>query len=892
MAVPSRWILFLAALLTTAPRLWAASAAEARAFSGATNLFGMGIYRPAEEALGRFVQTYSNSTHLAEAILYQAEAHIQLTNYTQAIELLAANQARAGTNADQYLFWRAEANFRAGNYPAARNGFARLVSEFPGSARSLEASIGQAAAAMKLSDWPGAVEVLQQPEGVFQKAVRAHTTNALVASGYLLLAEAHLAEKEYAGTEAALQGLSDLKLTPPMSWQRQYLLCRLQLARGQSELALQSTTKLLTLATNAAQAQLVARSLAFQAGLFEQAGRLDDAIAAYQKNLTGGVPEALQRQALQKVTDLCLARDKPAVAVQALQPFVDRHPYAHAGDLALMALGELRLRQWVTGQDTNAPAITTTNAPATTNALELAAQSLRRLTTQFTNSPLLGKAYLDLGWCYWLTNDLPQSQSNFQAALAHLPYSAEQAIAYFKLADTEFGQTNYAAAISNYNVVLTRFSGLPEVATNLFERALYQTVQAGVEGNDLAAATNALAKLLDWYPTGFHTDAALLVAGLEITRQGNPARARALFREFIKAAPADPIRPAVELAVARTYEAEDLWTNALQQYDGWLLIHTNSALCPQAEFYRAQATYRLGNDTNALACFTNLVVQFPTNLLTPLAQMWVGNYYFQRGVFLEAEKSYRWIFQTNWPESDLTYQAQMMAGRSAFARQDWGAARGYFTNLYNTLTCPEDLRIQALLAYADCLVSQDSTNKAADFQQAVESCKRVCTLYPTNRLAALAWGEMANALLQYARSSPQYDDVTNAFAQVLLSTNADLAARSQAQVGLAIALEKQADLALGTNQTALLSAALTHCLDVFVGTNVRDGEQPALFWKKEAGVQAGRLAERLQLWGPAIKIYEQLKDLVPALGPKLATSIRRCEEHLPGELKSKGQDHR
>ena len=68
-------------------------------------------------------------------------------------------------------------------------------------------------------------------------------------------------------------------------------------------------------------------------------------------------------------------------------------------------------------------------------------------------------------------------------------------------------------------------------------------------------------------------------------------------------------------------------------------------------------------------------------------------------------------------------------------------------------------------------------------------------LYPTNGLARAGLGEMANALLQYAKSSQQYDDVTNAFQEVISATNADVAARSQAKVGLAIALEKQAKLA-------------------------------------------------------------------------------------------------
>ncbi|HVM51163.1 MAG TPA: tetratricopeptide repeat protein [Candidatus Acidoferrum sp.] len=872
-----RWALVLAALLASGPRLWAASAAESRAYTGATNLFGLGFYGPAEEALGRFAQTYSNSTHVAQAILYQAQARIALTNYAPAIALLTAHQAAAGTNADQYLFWLAEARYRQGDYPAARDGFARLVSEFPASTRRLEAAVGEASARMKLRDWPGAIQVLQRPDGAFQSATRAQGTNDLVARGYLLLAEACLAQKDYPAAKAALQPLATGKLAPATAWQRQYLACLLDDASGRKAQALEGTTNLLTLATNAAQPGFLARSVSLQAGLLEKAGHTNDAIAAFQKNLAGGVPDDLQRQALQKITTLCLADGRTTEAAKALQSFVDQYPNAASADLALLTLGEIRLRHWLTSNETNAVSLAGTNAPVATNSLDLALKSLQTLTA-LTNSPLLGKACLDLGWCFWLTTNLPASQTNFQAAFERLPFSFDQATACFKLADCYFRQTNYTAAITNYQAVVTRFAGLAEAQKHLVEPALYQTVQAGVLGGQIAAATNALARLLASWPGSDRTEAALLVAGLEITRAGNPEAARQTFLAFTRAAPNDPLRPAVELAIAQTYEQQDQWTNALQQYNAWLLIHTNSEFRPQAAFLRAQAVYRLGDETNALACFTNLVAEFPTNSLTQLAQMWAGTYYYNRGAFVDAEKSFRWIFQTNWPASDLTYQAQMMAGRAAFARQAWSEARGYFTGLYNTLACPEDLRIQALLAYAGCLVSQDSTNKAADYQQAIESCKRVCSLYPTNRLAPLAWGEMANALLQYAKSPQQYDDVTNAFQQVILSTNADAAARSMAKVGLSIALEKQADLATGTNQTALLSAALTNCLDVFIGTNLRDGEEAALFWKKEAGLEAGRLAERLQLWAQATKVYQQLKELVPALGPRLDANIRRCEE--------------
>ena len=261
--------------------------------------------------------------------------------------------------------------------------------------------------------------------------------------------------------------------------------------------------------------------------------------------------------------------------------------------------------------------------------------------------------------------------------------------------------------------------------------------------------------------------------------------------------------------------------------------------------------------------------------------MWAGDYYFHAGSLLDAEKSYKWLFQTNRPASELTYQAQMMAGRAAVARQAWGEARGYFTNLYNTTNCATDLRIQALLACGDCYMSQDSTNKASDYQEAIRIFSRICETYPTNQLAPLAWGGKANALLQWAKSSQLYEDATNAFQQVMLSTNANITARSQAAVGLAMVLEKLAENS-GTNRTALLNLALTNCLDVLVGSIRREGEEPDLFWTKEAGLKAGHLAELLEAWPQAVNVYRKLQGLIPAAAAKFDNDILRCTQHLAG----------
>ena len=79
-------------------------------------------------------------------------------------------------------------------------------------------------------------------------------------------------------------------------------------------------------------------------------------------------------------------------------------------------------------------------------------------------------------------------------------------------------------------------------------------------------------------------------------------------------------------------------------------------------------------------------------------------------------------------------------------------------------------------------------------------------MYPTNELGALAWSEIGDCDLQLTN----YDGATNAYAQVFASPYANISARSQAQIGLGIALEKKAALAAGDDQKALLELALNN----------------------------------------------------------------------------------
>ena len=104
---------------------------EQRAFESAEKNLSSGFYEPAEKDFREFVQTYTNSARVPEAILRQAQALVKQTNYSAAIDLLTLRQSIAGTNADQYLFWVAEAHFQKGEYAVAADSFAKFATATP-----------------------------------------------------------------------------------------------------------------------------------------------------------------------------------------------------------------------------------------------------------------------------------------------------------------------------------------------------------------------------------------------------------------------------------------------------------------------------------------------------------------------------------------------------------------------------------------------------------------------------------------------------------------------------------------------------------------------------------------------------------------------------------------
>ena len=865
MAFLQRWLLIWFTLVLGGGQVFAASGRENRAYAAALSAFQDAMWSRAEAELAQFTQKYSKSDRVAEAVLLQAEAEFKQEKYPQAIALLQARKAGAGNLADQYVYWMGEAQFQSGDFSAAAETFVSLTRDFPESSLRLRGVVEAAAALAQTNAWPRVVSLLEETNSVFQRAAQLDPGNELVSRGQLLLARAKFAQNDFTGAAAVLGSLNSQTLLPELDWQRAYLLYQVKLAAGDMDAALAATTNLVQIERLEKNDVLRAETVALHAGLLEQLGLKAEALAAYQENLANA-PVERTRQAILKIAELAIALGRFSDAEESLQKFPAQFPNSPAADLAWLTLGELQLKDYVT-------------QPAATNQLPAAQARFEQFLRTYPNSPLVGRAYLDRGWCEWLAENTTNSFTDFDIAVTLLPPSEDLAVARFKMGDALFRQKDFTNALENYRAVIDDFTQFPAVMQSLGNRALYQSLRACMELTNTAGAEETMARILRLYPASEETATNLLLMGEYLADLSQPTNALAVFQRFGAVFPHSPLQPQVELAIAHTCEQEQNWPVAIEKYKKWLADFPTNALRPQAEYALALADCQAGNETNAFVRFTNFVAQFPTNDLAPLALWWVADHFFRAGDFLDAEKNYQLFFQ-NFPANDLVYQARMMAGRAAMGRLGYTDAIRYFTSLTSDTNCPSDLDAKALFAYGSALMqggATDTNNPSANFERATGVFSRICQLYPTNELGVLAWGEIGDCALQLAA----YDAATNAYAQVIASPFANISARSQAQIGWGIALEKKAALAAGDDQKAWLELALNNYVDVLHETNLRDGETADLFWVKKAGLQAAVLAEALGEWEQAANIYGRLEKKLPQLSELLENKIAAAQGHLP-----------
>lgn len=849
----------LITLAGSASRVHAADA-ETRAFTAAEKFWEDKFYENAERAFSDFVSKYPASPRIAQAVLIQSKAALAQKKFPVALNLLATNLARAAGIADQFQMQIARVHLQSGQFAAAADAFAVLAARYTNSTLRLEATLEEAKARFQLKQWARVSDLLQNPAGVFATTAAQRPALQEVTDGRLLLGEALLEQKKYESAEAVAASIPDTALVAESRWRREYLRAKAQFGAQQLESALATSTNVIAAGAAAVKPSLEAAGVALQGQILEALNQPAAAIAAYEQNQRPGVPPERVREAVFKSAMLSIAQGQLTNAVARLEKLLEDEP---GSDVALLTLAELRLKQHHLSQQR------TNIAPAGgTNYLAEAIANAQRVVDTFTNSPFLGKAHMVRAWAMLAQGNTTDSLTAFRRAAESLPWSEEQAVARFKVADLELQLGEVTNSLRNYRRVLGEYMSLRRVQSELIPRARYQMLQASYAAHDLNAATEVMKPILREHPINPLSERTLLLYGQTLDELGKSAMARREFSNFVARFPDSPLRPDVELAAARTYESERNWTEAVAQYDSWVKNYPSNQNLAEAEFRRAVSYQHAGQSSNALSLLTNYVTQFRTHPLAQRAQYVIADSYFDQGLYPDAEREYQRVFLNGtWPINSLTWDAQLKAGRSAMKRQSYADANGYFTNLINQGDAPEPFIVQAHLAYGDAMRGL-TTNVVENLRIANSIYARVERYYATDPLVPRSLGEMGTCYFQLGGldNPTNYLAALDAFRKVLKHPAADVSARAQAHVGIGNVLMKQARIEQ-TNGTpaaasALLDSALQNFLEVLY-TSYED-EMPDPVWIREAALNAAEIAESRNKWDSAWKVYSRLAEMLPA----------------------------
>ena len=861
--------------------LRAASSAETRAFNTAADLHNSRQFPYSEKNFAEFVIKYPESTRRGEAVLYQIEACYKQDNFPGAIELADSQLARAGSLADQYLFWAAQSFLKMGNLPKAIDYFGRILKEFALSNRRMEAAYGQALALSQQGDRLRVIQLLQATNSPFVTLATQSPQSEAAIDGNLLLIDALFAEKRYLEAEQTAIALGRQQLGAGPAFRQQDWLCRIRLATGRLEEALVTSTNALAAAAATGVRRNVGEANFLQAVIFQRLNRIPDAIAAYERNLSGttGISTNLQRDSLFGIVGLYTREGKTGDAMASLQSFSDQNPKHPSSDLIYLTLAELAFREYLAGASASS---TNGNGAGSAPVIYLtqATTNFDRIISEYPQSTNIGRAYLMKGWCLWMGQRFEEAGQAFEAAVTALPPSEDQAIARFKVADARFKVNDFSGAITKYLSLLIDYRQNEKIRNSLFDQALYQLVRANLALGDIQGAELAVSNIFNAYPNSGYSEGSVMLVGQDLIRQLNPASARDLFESFLKIAPGSPIGPKARLAIGRTYVLEGNWAKALSAYDQWLSTYPDSPLFAEAEFLKAQTCFRAGMETNALQLMTNFVARYPSNALSLYALSRIGDHYFNGDDYSEAERNYQKVYESSMAPTNLAYQARFYAGRSAFSRREMKDARKHFTDLLNLLkkdsNSTASLQAETWFALGDTIFEQfrSSTNRSAEeFGEAITAFSTITKDFPTNSIAPKAFGRVGDCYLQWASDSNDAEALNrlnvaaSAFSNALESAQADVSTRTQALIGLGRVAERKGDTKL----------ALEYYLKP-VFEPAAFGFDP--FWVKEAGISAARLCERTGRWDEAVRLYTKLIDLLPALRGRLEVMVRNANDEL------------
>lgn len=814
----------------------ATTADESRQYRVAQSAFDDKLYDVAERQLQEFVDKFPQSERIDTAYFLLGQAQFQLGRYDAAARTFTDALAKwPDKRADGWLLWLGDTLSRQEKYAAAANRYTELIEKHSRSKSVPQALYGLAFAQFKQQDYPGTIETLE-------RLAREGVRGDLASDADLLRGQLYLARGELGKAETILEAVARRAgNTQRVYYRAQLWLGELFLRRQQPPEALNRygliTESFKARPNRPVDAQLAGEAFFGTGRTLWETNDFAGAAAAFQLALTTAPGETLRRAALLKLAEAFVRDGKVNEGVERLKEFLQTRAEDPLADDVQLAIGNLLFGKG--------------DYPA---ALKEYGQLIRG----FPQSPLLGSAYRQAGWCAWQLQQTGEALGYFQKALPLLKDAGVAAETLFKIADGQYALGQFAEAAESYRELIARHAKLPGL-----DRALYQLGETYRRLLKFVEAGQAFERVVKEHPAGEFAPPAQYNLGQLLARQGDEPGARAAFAIVVQKFPANVWARNAALAVGESFNREGQYEQAIAEFDKLAGNGLDTELAQQAFYSRGWCLAQTGKRDKTLVDFLEFMKARPSAPLAPEVQYWIADEYLRQRDYLKAQAQFQSLAET-YPTSKLADAALYFAGRAAYARQDFKTATEIYGGFERKF--PQSRwRCEARFGHGDAYC------ELGQFDVALLIFESLIKEFPDCAVTGEALGRKGDC--QYTLT--RYDDALATYRKALDAAK-EPALRIQLLFKLGQTCEKsnKPDDAFQHYSAAILEATASPAAN----------EPPERFWSCKAARAAAALRENGPQWQDAITMYGKLAGHCPDLKEMADDRIRKLRVQHPGSL--------
>jgi tetratricopeptide (TPR) repeat protein len=816
------------------------------ALAGARTALQDGLFTVADERLSAWLKNNAQSEQAAAAHVMQAEALYHLGRFDDAAKSARAALAtpEAAAIKPEALNWLAESLTLAHQYPEAEAVTRELLADLERETRGpLQKMLeffrfapdrAEEDAQLRLAWLLLSQGKRDESDKILDRLSQPDSEGRASLAAQLLRARSLLASGKRDEAIPILQTLAEkMSTAPEIAGEAACWLGEALLEKNDSVEAADAFQRL-TGYTKPPRKDLVARAWFGLGRARLSLGETDAASTALEKAFTLTASEAIRQPAYQLYLQSARAQKRLPEAVARLQSLAKDKKDQGQTAAALYAIGEA----WVQNGETD-------KAIGTLEALLVAyPQSRWREPAGF----LLSRIYEEKGEIETALQALDRLQPVEIDDMAHPPDESRDRID-FEIARLLLRKGDSVSA-------LERLARLRASKGAMADEAWYHSLLALSQ----AGKIDEFRKLENSMPasarSGAHGRDLIFLRGSLEERQGLNDRARETYESALKAADAD-LRAEILMRLGRLSVLSGQPGEAVQHYQRFIEEFPNHPVVAEAKRRAILASRNAGlsSDNDAISSLLALLEEFPDGPKAPELLMHLGDLYFNRGDFANAQVHFERLIR-QYPQSPLIHEAHFLAGMAASRHGDLGSALA----LLDKIPDSSPLKAEARMLQAQLFQRQLKFDAALSLYHDLLSKEKPGTLAVD---AVLGKGDCLFALGEKDRAN--FEQAAAAYGLIINGGHGTAAQRNEAGFRRARSYEK-----LGRGEDAL---ALY--LDVLYGRlhpknpsrqpgtadSHASSTLPEQIWQTKAGLEAARIKEEREDWRGAIEVYRRLEEL-------------------------------